>query len=106
MRHVLLCLALTACADHPSKLDNASKTDPWTAGSDKDKSDKPAFDLKGILAKVGESIKTPGPYEAPEKSKDFAEGKPHWGVLGLHGGIVEREAFTLRGGGGTELRTL
>ena len=64
MRHVLLCLALTACADHPSKLDNASKTDPWTAGSDKDKSDKPAFDLKGILAKVGESIKTPGPYEA------------------------------------------
>jgi protease-4 len=65
------------------------------------------FDLQGMLERIKESIDTPGPYESPKQSKDYDEAKPHWGVLGLAGSIVEREAFSLTGGGrGTELRTL
>ncbi len=113
-RHLLWCVLLASCADHPSRLDKTTSPppagDPWTAtttasGDDKDDS-KPGFDLKGALAKIGDSIKKPGPYEAPEQSKDFDASKPHWGVLRVHGSVVEREGFSLMGGRGTELRTL
>jgi protease-4 len=100
-----VALALAACSSHPSKLDQAKGSqDPWSArsGSDEDK----GFDLQGMLEKVKESIEKPGPYEAPEKSKDYDASQVHWGVMNLHGSIVEREAFSLLGGHGTELRQL
>lgn len=121
---LLLPLALTlvtlpACDDKPSKLDDVqtkpAKVDPW-AGDTKspattdaevgDDHDGPlgGLDLKGILEKLKDAAETPGPYEAPEKSADFDVGKPHWAILEIGGEIVERKAYSLRGGGGTELR--
>jgi protease-4 len=109
-----LTLALVACSTQPSQLDKAvqhaaggSAADPWSAsfiggGS----GDDDGFDLQGMLEKVKDSIEKPGPYEAPEKSKDFDETAVHWGVMKLGGPIVERQAFSLFGGHGTELREL
>lgn len=109
----------------------AASGDPWAgpAGSgkparpddrsdDKDKDDasRPAkarrdrglggLDLQGMLAKVAENVGKPGPYEAPERSKDLDEATPHWGVLSLSGDIVERSSLSWSGGHGTELRAL
>jgi protease-4 len=110
-----VALTLVACSSHPSRLDQAGpragkgRSDPWAAsfgarGSDDD-NDK-GFDLQGALEKIKDSIEKPGPYEAPEKSKDFDETQVHWGVIHLEGAIVERKAFSLLGGHGTELRKL
>ncbi len=113
-----LCACLAACEDNPSKLDGDGGTrvapsDPWaTTASNKDNGKAEGgglggFDLEGMLQRIRESIDTPGPYESPKHSADFDEAKPHWGVLGVSGGVVEREAFSLTGGGrGTELRNL
>jgi len=117
---LVLCalLALGACKDHPSKLDNHDKmartADPWSvkttsaAKSDQDDGALGGLDLRGMLQKIGETVKQPGPYDAPEKSSDYDEAKPHWGVIRVGGGIVEREVYSLSpfGGGnhGTELR--
>ncbi|MBL9018360.1 MAG: signal peptide peptidase SppA [Myxococcales bacterium] len=117
-------IALAGCPNNPSKLDKVdvnggqrpdpAADDPWAASTaqvDTDKKDDGGgglggLDLQSMLDKLGEAIKKPGPYEAPEKSADYDEAKPHWGVMKLSGGIVEREAFSLTGGGrGTELRT-
>ena len=57
-----------------------------------------------MLSKIKDSVEKPGFYEAPEHSADYAADKPHWGVLELHGDLVEREAFSITGGHGTELR--
>jgi protease-4 len=114
----LLCLA--ACKQHPSKLDQTlaqrgSDADPWAGtftnqGDDKrpgDGGNGLGFDLQGVLERVKTAIDTPGPYEPPKQSSDYAEDKPHWAVMGLKGDIVEREAFSVTGGGhGTELRHL
>lgn len=114
-----LALMLAACSTEPSRLDKAmphagggtgGEADPWAAsfmhsGSDDDDSGA-GFDLQGMLEKIKDSIEKPGPYEAPEKSKDFDESQVHWGVLHLDGSIVERKAFSLFGGHGTELREL
>jgi protease-4 len=124
-RHVLYALTVVAaCKANPSKLDDLDKpkpaaNDPWAmatgsgsgAGDDDSKSGGGGFgfDLRGMLQKIRESIEKPGPYEAPEKSADFDEAKPHWGVLDVGGGIVEREAFSISpfgGGRGTELRKM
>lgn len=105
---LVVALALAACSSNPSKLDQSKGSqDPWGAmsGSGRDEDDK-GFDLQGMLEKVKESIEKPGPYEAPEKSKDYDESQVHWGVMDLHGSVVEREAFSLLGGHGTELRQL
>lgn len=121
-RLVLALSVLVGCPSQPSHLDKveakAKPNDPWSTSPSKvpgDQGDKAAssddsglggFDLKGALTKIAEAIEKPGPYESPEKSSDFDEAKPHWGVMKLSGGIVEREAFSLTGGGrGTELRT-
>src|SRR5881394_3889247 len=101
---VLVCLA--ACKDHPSKLDHVVATepgpsaDPWSnlGGSKKDSGSSSGdsgglgFDLQGVLEKIKDSIDTPGPYESPKQSKDYDAEKPHWGVMGVAGDIVEREA--------------
>src|SRR5678816_4455947 len=121
-RCALVCaLLLASCSTQSSPADKASPPasgkssgDPWNASpkpgdkdKDKDKDDSlGGFDLKSALSKVAESISKPGPYEAPDRSKDFDEAKPHWGVLKLDGGIVERQSFSLTGGRGTELRAL
>ncbi|MDB4955888.1 MAG: Protease-4 [Myxococcales bacterium] len=116
----VLWASLVACDSAPSRLDHAfdgkPKTaggfaDPWAKSHDKDNDDddkggRGGFDLQGILAKIKDTIEKPGPYEAPEKSADFDETKPHWGVLKIGGEIVEREAFSWTGGHGTELRQL
>jgi protease-4 len=110
-------LALVACKQNPSKLDEgfgerAPGADPWskTVGNKDDgeaEGGLGGFDLESMLERVRESIDTPGPYESPKKSADFAEDKPHWGVMGISGGVIEREAFSFTGGGrGTELRHL
>lgn len=120
--HPRLLLALSlfaACSSQPSRLDNVADkpkdkpSDPWSSSAkvdDKKSGDDDGtlggIDLKDMLTKVAEAIEKPGPYEAPEKSADYDEAKPHWGVMKLSGRIVEREAFSLTGGGrGTELRT-
>ncbi len=115
---------LAACSSEtPSRLDDvvtekpkpsAGAGDPWSSSKSvttaKDANDDAGglagVDIKGMLEKLQESLKKPGPYEAPETSKDFDEAKPHWGVMKIKGGIVEREAFSWRGGSGTELRTI
>jgi protease-4 len=123
MRAVLLCIAaslVAACEDNPSQLDDFMKRplsggDPWanSGGADGKQlgdGEGGAFggmDIEAMLERVKKSIDTPGPYESPEKSADFAEDKAHWGVLGIDGSVVERESWSLTGGGsGTELRTL
>lgn len=110
-----------ACSEKPSKLDPvmeasgaSSPDDPWAAsglssqlalGSSAEGGGL-GFDLEGMLAKLKESLEKPGPYEAPETSKDYDAAKPHWGVLRLGGDVVERESYSWTGGRGTELRTL
>jgi protease IV len=129
LRVGLLCgaMALTSCSE-PSRLDpstaasggSASPDDPWAApaqppGSAPDKPGKPGprdrgglagMDVQGMLAKIADAAAKPGPYEAPDHSAGFDEAKPHWGVLGLDGEIVERGALSWSGGRGTELRAL
>jgi protease-4 len=118
---VLLLAALVACGSEPSKLDTVVKTkpagaanDPWAVsssggdagdGTSGEDGGLAGVDFKEMFEKLAEGIEKPGPYEAPEKSADFDETKPHWGVMGVSGAFVEREAFSLMGGGGTELRT-
>ena len=119
----MFAAALAACSQQPSKLDKyvggeldakQTGTDPWSTLT-QSSGEQPAgggalggFDFKGALQKIADALEKPGPYEAPEKSADFAADKPHWGVLGFGGNIVEREAFSfsLFGGGerGNELR--
>ena len=111
MRALLFAALVVACHDSPSKLQAEAKPDPWSAAAIKaKKADEPppasGFDLKGTLAKVGETIAKPGPYEAPESSPAFDVSMPHAGVLKLGGQIVERRAFSLFGGHGTELRAI
>ncbi|MGE5185398.1 MAG: signal peptide peptidase SppA [Acidobacteriota bacterium] len=116
---LLLLAALVACSRHPSPLDHAfgqaagsgasASLDPWDNAqlhAHGDDDDKGGFDIQGALAKIKDSIDKPGPYETPEQSAGFDASKPHVGVLRLHGGIVEREAFSWTGGHGTELRQL
>jgi protease IV len=126
MRAVVICagLGLLACKDQPSKADapfdqhTSPAADPWgaTAGGSAASGGGLAgmggdgFDWQGTLERVKTAIDTPGPYEAPKHSADFDESKPdqkHWGVMGVGGDVVEREAFSITGGGrGTELRNL
>src|ERR1043165_115373 len=122
-RHLCCALLVVSCAcqsssDDSSKPDKPDKPagDPWSASAkagdkdkkqDKDDDDSGVpFDPKSGLSKIAESISKPGPYEAPEKSKGFDAGKPHWGVLRIDGAVVEREALSLTGGRGLELRAL
>ncbi|HEX4421951.1 MAG TPA: signal peptide peptidase SppA [Kofleriaceae bacterium] len=104
-RTIVCALALAACANPSPKPPDRSAA-PADAKPDT-RSDKPelGFDLKSSLAKIADNLSKPGPYEAPEASADFDPTKPHWGVLQLHGGIVEREALSWTGGG-IELRAL
>src|SRR5258708_24548249 len=99
-RTALLAFALVgfACGNNASPLDSPSKQDPWASpqspphgkkdhkkdrkSDDKgDKSDFGGVDFQGLLTKIKESLDEPGPYEAPQKSADFDEAKPHWGVM-------------------------
>lgn len=115
-------IALAGCPNNPSKLDKveakggspSAANDPWATSTSQVDTEKKGddsgglggVDLKATLEKIGDAIKKPGPYEAAEASADYDEAKPHWGVMKVSGGIVEREAFSLTGGGrGTELRT-
>src|SRR5262252_5348221 len=94
--------ALAACSNHSSRLDKVEKPatlslpDPWAgSGAKPGKGDDDnGFDLQGALAKIKDAVEKPGPYEMPEASADYDDGKPHWGVLTIHGDIVEREAFS------------
>ncbi|MBK7533810.1 MAG: signal peptide peptidase SppA [Myxococcales bacterium] len=80
--------------------------------SPKAKPATPAFDPSnlasglGMLEKIGDSLREPGPYEAPQRSADFDADKPHWWVLTLSGAVVERESFSWSGGSGIELAAL
>jgi protease IV len=119
-RHLCCALLLASCADHAAPPDRATGGpagtarpaggDPWSSGpatsKGGDPSDSAGFDLKGTLAKIAENLSRPGPYEAPTRSPDFDEAKPHWGMLSLGGAIVERQALSLSGGHGVELRAL
>ena len=111
MRCLAVAVLLVACGHHESAIDHYEKApaaDPWAATFSKTgkPDDDSGFDLQGTLAKIRDSIETPGPYEAPEKSADYDEQKPHWGVMKLSGSVVERETFSFTGGHGTELREL
>ena len=107
-RHLCCALWIASCADHSPPPDRAG--DPWAGSSakshDGDERDSGGFDLQATLAGIAENITKPGPYEAPDKSKDFDEAKPHWGVLALRGEVVERQALSFTGGRGIELRAL
>ncbi len=119
-RHLCCALLLASCADHPAASERAARSttrttsttvgDPWSGEPAKPKGgdlpDSAGFDLKATLAKIAESLTKPGPYEAPTRSPDFDEAKPHWGVLALGGAIVERQSLSLSGGHGVELRAL
>ena len=118
-RRWLWCAALliAACSSGTSRLDPAvqggsAAADPWASSGKpgaRDAADRKGSDdlgdLQKMLSTVAESIERPGPYEAPEQSEDFDEAAPHWGVLELGGGVVERQVYGL-GVGGTELGKL
>src|SRR5688572_20957461 len=110
-----LCAALlvAACSSSRSRLDRAPEQadDPWGGKADKRgapdrKGGDGLGDLQRILSTIAESMERPGPYEAPEQGKDGGVDEPHWGVLELGGGVVERQAYALSGGGGIELGKL
>ena len=122
LRAGLLCCAVVfgACAE-PSRLDpppgkaSGAAADPWAAsagsgsaapGGGPERGALDGVDLRGMLGKIADGITKPGPYEAPDRSADLDEAKPHWGVLALGGEIVERSALSWTGGRGTELRQL
>ncbi len=110
---------VVSCKAHDSKLAGASaaspndRADPWAANSSPSIGNAAASNSAGdddfggvqeILKKIGDSLDTPGPYEAPKSSTNFDATKPHWGVLPFGGNIVERESFSLTGGSsGAEL---
>ena len=101
-----LLVILVACSN-PSRLDSKpAKDDPWATPTVKLDSGGGGFDLKRAIERVVESLKTPGPYEAPEHSPGFDAKQPHWGVLALGGDVVERKSYSFTGGHGTELRTV
>lgn len=117
-----LAIALAcACMGEKSKSGNGSGSDPWgesakgsnsAQGSDEQGAGGAAAspaDLAGglgMLGKIGEGLREPGPYEAPRRSKDYVEGKPHWWVMSLSGPLVEREGYSLTGGSGSELEAV
>jgi protease-4 len=114
-RYLCCALWIVSCADPSPRPDHVAESaaggDPWSGSSTRphdgsDKADGGGFDLRSALTKIAEGITRPGPYEAPDHSKDFDDAKPHWGVLKLGGDIVEREALSLTGGHGTELAAL
>ncbi len=116
-------VALVGCKAHDSNLDKAKQSggksgpsDPWaatpgasvaTSGNANVSDDSPLGGLQDILAKIGQNLETPGPYEAPRASATFDQQKPHWGLIDFSGAIVERESFSFTGGSsGTELYAL
>ena len=109
---LLCCALLVASCNAPSRVDPpaaGSARDPWAAGSkapETNAADRPTggFDLQGAAEKIAESVAKPGPYEAPRQSKGYDATKPHWGVIRLHGDVVEREALSFTGDHGIELR--
>lgn len=123
---VLCCAVVCASCSEPSRVDHTSggasgrtsASDPWVTSpapaGDDDRSGKTrggpggldSADLRGMLAKLADGVGKPGPYEAPEKSSDLDDAKPHWGVLALGGEIVERSSLSWSGSHGTELRAL
>ncbi|HEY0478735.1 MAG TPA: signal peptide peptidase SppA [Kofleriaceae bacterium] len=126
---VLACVIACASCTEPSRLDHTTAAgaagrspgdDPWSAAAasagtpsgDKAGPGKPdrgklgGLDLGTAFSTIAEAMARPGPYEAPDRSRDLDETRPHWGVLALHGEIVERSALSWSGSRGTELRTL
>nr|HEX4318286.1 signal peptide peptidase SppA [Kofleriaceae bacterium] len=126
---LVACALIAACKANPSALQStgsgtaatlAPANDPWASTPSSNDQAAPSksgdddsgggslggFDLKGALSKIKDSISKPGPYEAPEQSAGFDAMQPHWGVMRVHGAIVERSAFSWTGGRGTELRAL
>ncbi len=109
-------LLAAACSTKPSRLDELpappARDDAWGgdgSGGGGGGGALGGVDIKGTLEKIAETLKTPGPYEAPEHSADFDATKPHWGVMDLGGGIVERQAYSMNpfgGSSGRELREL
>jgi protease-4 len=123
LRLAYCALLLASCADSSSRLDHTAQvtqapatghagggaSDPWSTAPREGKSDGDGLDgahLAPGLLKIAENLTKPGPYEAGNRSRDFDRDKPHWGVLTLHGGVVERETLSLTGGHGTELTAL
>jgi protease IV len=114
-RAAIVLALLVGCDSQPSPLDQPvapAQPDPWDSpapgsSSSEDKASAFGFDFSGILERIGAAVKKPGPYEAPRKSEDFDEAKPHLVVLELDGPIVERAAYSLSpfggGSGGVEL---
>ncbi|HEY0192422.1 MAG TPA: signal peptide peptidase SppA, partial [Kofleriaceae bacterium] len=100
-----LVLALLAACANPSRLDHEPEPKPEPKARHDDATPG-GFDLKSTLTKIAEGLRKPGPYEAPEASAGFDDARPHWGVLRLHGRVVERKAFSLSSSGGLELDTL
>jgi protease-4 len=101
----------------------SAKNDPWAARPGAPGNDASVLEslgggedgdtAKGFQQTLGliiESIKRPGPYEAPERGAGYDKAKPHYGVIELGGSVVEREAYTFSlfggGGRGSELREL
>jgi protease-4 len=128
-RAVVLGGLLVVACHEPSRLDRASEPSSGEPARDDPSAARPArparddgdgkaakprkdrgglggIDVPGMLGKVAENIGKPGPYEAPERSENLDETKPHWGVLSLAGDIVERSALSWSGSHGTELRAL
>jgi protease IV len=119
---LLASAALLACmGDEPASeqrkgsAESAANKDPWGAaegsgsgGSAK----KPAPSISpmgmlgglGMLSKIGDSLKEPGPFEAPRTSPGYDAAKPHWLVLTMSGAIVERSSISFTGASGTPLR--
>lgn len=112
----LAAVLASSCMGEKPKSGSGSGADPWggsgkkgTEGQEPGGSPASPADLAGglgMLEKIGEGLREPGPYEAPRRSKDYVEGKPHWWVMTLSGPLVEREGYSLTGGTGSELEAV
>jgi protease IV len=109
-RHLCCALLLASCASRSEPAAGSASGDPWSGSPARphgaEPHDEPGFDLKATLAGLTDNLTKPGPYEAPDKSKDLDDARPRWGVLTLAGDVVERQALSWTGGHGIELRAL
>jgi protease-4 len=83
---------------------SAESADPWSGGSGGASGSGGSGggggfgDPMQMLKNIAENIDKPGPYEAPESSPGFDDGKPYLGIMTLGGDVAELESFSWTSG--------